>query len=137
MENDFLGRGWSFPPTFRSGDAGVDMVSGREDIEQSLGILLSTSLGERVLQPGYGCNLADYQFDPINSSFIGLVRDVVETAILYHEPRIRTERVSISGDNTQAAIEGKVLIEVDYRIRATNSRYNFVFDFYLQEGVNR
>ena len=61
-EKAFLGRGWAFPPTFEKvtspGDGTTDgrvaMVSQEEDINQSLHILLSTSLGERVLQPEYG-----------------------------------------------------------------------------------
>ena len=38
------------------------MVSGEEDIFQSLQILLATSLDERVMQEDYGCNLRDYLF---------------------------------------------------------------------------
>lgn len=133
--NDFLGRGWSFPPTFRKGGDGVDMVVGREDIEQSLTILLSTTLGERVLQPSYGANLNRFQFDPLNGAFIARLRDTVETAILYHEARIRTDSVTVTPDNGPDAINGRVLIEVTYRIRATNSRFNFIFPFYRNEGV--
>lgn len=132
-EKDFLGTGWSFPPAFGR-DGSVAMVSGREDIEQSLGILLSTTLGERVLQPKYGCNLSAYQFAEMDASFVGLLRDMVETAILYHEPRIRTESVEVSDDTD--SLEGKVVLTVTYRIRATNSRFNFVYDFYRTEGVN-
>ncbi len=134
-EQDFLGRGWSFPPQFGADEAGVRMVSGKEDIEQSLHLLLSTSLGERVQRPKYGCNLADYQFEAINSAFIGLLRDLVDTAILYHEPRIRVDRIDINTANQLAAIEGKILISIDYRIRTSNSRYNFVFPFYQNEGA--
>ena len=101
-ENSFLGRGWPFPPTFtkttNGGQASGElvMVEDREDIEQSLRILLSTSLGERVLQPEYGCNLQDYQFESMNASLIGRIRDVVENAILYYEPRIRVLSISIT-----------------------------------------
>ncbi|NJB86800.1 hypothetical protein GGR26_002577 [Lewinella marina] len=134
QEKDFLGTGWSFPPSFaRRG--GVALVSGREDIEQSLGILLSTTLGERVLQPRYGCNLSEYQFEAMDAAFVGLLRDLVSTAILYHEARIDVEDVRVTDDSSQFAIEGKVIITVTYRIRATNSRFNFVYDFYRTEGA--
>lgn len=132
QEKDFLGTGWSFPPTFERG-GGVAMVSAKEDIEQSLGILLSTSLGERVLQPRYGCNLADYQFAEMEASFVGLLRDMVATAILYHEPRIRVEQIAVDEDTSM--VEGKVVLTITYQIRATNSRFNFVYDFYRTEGV--
>ncbi|MEL7162715.1 MAG: GPW/gp25 family protein [Bacteroidota bacterium] len=134
----FLGRGWSFPPTFqRSGDgSGVAMVAGREDIDQSLEILLSTSLGERVLQSRYGCNLSDYQFEAMDTAFVGLLRDMVHTAILYHEPRIDVDKITVTDDSSPLALSGMVLIEVSYRIRATNSRFNFVYPFYRTEGVS-
>lgn len=140
-EKSFLGRGWSFPPTFnlsnnngrKSGN--LSMVTGKEDIDQSLEILLSTSLGERVLQPRYGCNLSDYQFETINGNLLGFLKDLVKTAILYHEPRIRLDSLDISESDTLDAIEGKLIISIDYIIRATNSRFNFVYDFYINEGI--
>ena len=109
----FLGRGWAFPPTFRRspiGTSGVELIEAREDIEQSLTILLSTSLGERVLRPDYGCNLSDYQFEPMNASLVGFIRDMVSTALLYHEPRIRVERVEVNQPTYQDALDGKLLI---------------------------
>lgn len=131
----FLGRGWAFPPTFshRKDNSGVVMVEAKEDIEQSLEILLNTSLGERVMQPDYGCNLKDYQFEPMNASLVGQLRDLVANAILYYEPRIRLEKINISEAD---ALIGKLLIEVDYTIRTTNSRYNYVYDFYIKEASN-
>ena len=45
-ENSFLGRGWSFPPTFsNTGIVGVEMVEKELDIEQSLEVLLNTGKG--------------------------------------------------------------------------------------------
>lgn len=134
----FLGRGWSFPPTFvKKGDfAELEMVEAKEDIEQSLDILLSTSLGERVMQPRYGCNLRDYQFEPMSSTFIGRVRDLVSNAILYYEPRIEVLQLNVSNSGSQDAIEGRLIIELEYSIRTTNSRFNYVFNFYVKEASN-
>ena len=55
--NSFLGTGWSFPPSFAASGGDVHVVSGVEDIEQSLAILLSTQRGERVMRDGFGCDL--------------------------------------------------------------------------------
>ncbi|MBL7816705.1 MAG: GPW/gp25 family protein [Saprospiraceae bacterium] len=137
-KDKFLGRGWAFPPTFRRspiGTGAVEMVEARDDIEQSIQILLSTSLGERIMRPDYGCNLSDFQFEPVNATMIGLIRDMVNTALIYHEPRIRVERVEVNQPIEQEAFDGRVLIEVSYMIRTTNSRFNFVYDFYINEGV--
>jgi len=130
--NAFLGTGWSFPPTFPKG-RGVELVSAEEDIYQSLQILLSTELGERVLQPTYGCNLTELLFDPLNPTVASNIRENLRLAILYHEPRIRLNGLDLKSD---PEAQGVVLISVDYTIVSTNSRFNFVYPFYLQEGAN-
>lgn len=134
-KKEFLGRGWAFPPSFNRNSGETNMVEERLDIDQSLAILLSTSLGERVMQPDYGCNMKSFQFDPMNASFIGLMKDMVSNAILYYEPRIKVETIEVTRSDGQEAIEGKILISVDYLIRGTNSRFNFVYDFYTKEGA--
>src|SRR5215213_3058539 len=89
----FLGRGWSFPPTFTRGAAAVDMVSSHEDIQQSLMILLSTRLGERVMVAEYGCALWSVVFENVTTALLTRVKDMVERAIIKWEPRIRVEEV--------------------------------------------
>jgi len=132
-EKDFLGTGWSFPPTFSKNQKGVSMVSGFEDIQQSLNILLSTELGERVMQPKFGCNLQEYIFEPVSSNLITTITDIVRTAIIYFETRITLEKVEI---NTEKAWEGLLLISIDYTVKVTNSRFNYVYPYYLEEGVD-
>lgn len=133
-DSSFLGQGWSFPPTFSRAAGTVEMVSKEDDINQSLEILLSTSLGERVMQPRYGCNLLDYQFEPLNNGLIGYLKDLVETAILLFEARVILEDVIVTPVESMEIIEGRFKILVDYRIAETNSRANFVYDFYLREA---
>ena len=130
----FLGRGWAFPPEFSKELGSVEMVRSETDINQSLEILLSTSLGERVMQPTFGCNLGDYQFEPVNSNLLAFVKGLVERALLFHEPRIIVENVTVTEADSFDLIEGKLSIEVDYRITETNSRFNYVYDFYLKEA---
>lgn len=133
-EDSFLGTGWSFPPAFDRESGSVEMVQEEEDIRQSLEILLSTSIGERVMQPLYGCNLRDYQFEPVSNTFLGFLVDMVERAILFFEPRILVENISITEPGDIQLFEGKLLISIDYVIAGTNSRYNYVYDFYLREA---
>jgi len=128
----FLGTGWGFPPSFEAQRGGVVMASDEDDIEQSLKILLSTRLGERIMLPDYGCNLEDLLFSPMDLTLKTFVRDQVQTAILYHEPRIDPIKVDFSESND---LEGELLILVEYIIRATNSRKNMVFPFYKGEGT--
>ena len=134
-KNTFLGTGWSFPPTFDNTTGQVELVKNVEDINQSLNILLSTSLGERVMQPRYGCNLQDYLFEPLSSDVIGYIQDLVENAILIYEPRILAERVTVTSADSFDIIEGRFTIEVLYSIPGTNSRFNFVYGYYKNEAL--
>ena len=133
--NSFLGTGWAFPPSFDPDSGTVELVSDEEDIKQSLNILLSTSLGERVMQPKYGCNLNDYLFEPLNSSVIGYIKDLVEHAILYYEPRILADKIEVTPQDSFDIIEGRFTISIDYTIPETNSRFNFVYDYYSNEAL--
>ena len=133
--NSFLGTGWSFPPTFDHESGQVDLVSDVEDINQSLNILLSTSLGERVMQPDYGCNLNDYMFESLNNSLIVIIKHHVENAILFYEPRIVAENIDVTAADSTDLIEGRFTITVEYVIPETNSRFNYVYDYYLNEAT--
>ena len=133
-KNTFLGTGWAFPPTFNKTTGTVEMVSD-EDISQSLTILLSTSLGERVMQPDYGCNLNDYVFEGLNSTTIGYIKERVANSILYYEPRIVAERIEVTSAGSVDNLEGRFFIEITYTIPGTNSRFNYVYDFYKNEAV--
>jgi len=135
--NSFLGTGWSFPPKFDQVTGNVEMVSDVEDINQSLGILLSTSLGERVMQPEYGCNLNDYMFESLSNDLIGIIKHHVENSILYHEPRIVAEKVDVTTADSFDLIEGRFTITVEYFIPKTNSRFNYVYDYYLNEAAGK
>jgi len=133
--NSFLGTGWAFPPAFDRESGSVSLVSDEEDIRQSLNILLSTSLGERVMQPRYGCNLNDYLFEPLSSSMIGFIKDRVESSILIYESRIVVEKIEVTDDGSFDLIEGRFIISVEYTIPGTNSRFNYVFDYYKNEAL--
>lgn len=135
VNESFLGTGWSFPPSFNPEAGSVDLVSNVEDINQSLNILLSTSLGERVMQPEYGCNLEDYLFESLSSTMIGYIKDRVMNSILYYEPRIQVEKIEVTSDDSVELFEGRFTIIVEYTIPGTNSRFNYVYDYYKNEAL--
>jgi phage baseplate assembly protein W len=132
QQNDFLGIGWSFPPTFNPGPQPLEMTQREEDIERSLQILLTTRVGERIMEPKYGCNLDAYLFESLDTMTVTIIEDKVRTAILYFEPRIDAKKITI---NTDRELEGIILILIEYVVRATNSRLNFVFPYYKNEGT--
>lgn len=128
----FIGTGWSFPPAFDKATGSTAMSTGLKDIFESLHILLSTTISERVMRPDYGCNLKDYVFDPMNVAMEAYIKRLVEDAIIYFEPRITLEKVTVDfRDN-----EGILWINIDFRIDATNSRANYVYPYYIKEGTN-
>ena len=128
--SSFYGSGWAFPPAFDNKTGEALMVSDATDIQQSLHVLLSTRPGERVMQPTYGCNLEELLFEPLTTTFKTYIKQLIQTAILYHEPRIKLNNVDL---DDSVDVEGLVLIKLEYTIRTSNSRYNFVYPFYKTE----
>ena len=133
VEKSFLGTGWGFPPSFELERTTVEMVSEEEDIRQSLYLLISTTPGERLMRPGYGCDLQSLVFEQISHMLRVEIIDMVKMAVLRFEPRIKVEdvRVTVDPDN-----QGLLYILVDYLVKTTNSRGNIVYPFYLKEGTN-
>jgi phage baseplate assembly protein W len=127
----FLGTGWSFPPEFPLDSGEVVMTADEQDIEASLRILFGTAPGERFLQPKYGLDLREIQFEPMSTTLRTFLQDRVRTAILIHEPRIRLLALTIDSPDPGA---GTLAVAVDYEVRTTNSRFNLVFPFYRTDS---
>ena len=125
----FLGTGLAFPP---QADARGELstVSYEEDIRQAIRIILATTPGERVMRPDFGAGLNALVFEPINTTTMTLARRRVEEALTTWEPRIDHVSVKV----TKEARLGRLMIDIDYRVRATNTFYNLVYPFYLLEG---
>jgi phage baseplate assembly protein W len=132
-ENSFLGVGWSFPPQFDLNTLDTVMSGYEEDIKQSLTILLSTSPGERIMHPQFGCNLRQFVHEEISQSLFSHIEEVIRASIIRYEARIDLENIELEYDNGE---DGILYITLYYKIRQTNSRHNMVYPFYLLEGNN-
>ena len=132
-ENKFSGIGWQFPPEFSKSDlsAMVAQVSGPENISQSLRALLTTNVGERLMHPEYGCGLAQLLFEPIDQRTITKIQNSVNDAILLYEPRIKLIDVSVFQDPNDT---GLLNINIEYIAKTTNSRFNMVYPFHINEA---
>jgi Bacteriophage baseplate protein W len=128
----FLGRGWSYPVTGNRAATDVPLVEHEEDIRQAVRIILETGRGERVMRPDFGAGLAEFLFEPIQTTTMALIRHRVEESLVSWEPRIRVESVEVTA---AAAAQGRLDIAIAYRVRSTNAFYNLVYPFYLQEGT--
>ena len=132
MAKAFLGRGWKFP-------VAVDPVSGRiamseyeQDIKESIRIILATAPGERLMRPDFGCGIHDLVFATISRATLGVFESRVRESIIKFEARVEIVKLDIS---TKEAANGKLEIQLTYRVRETNNEFNLVFPFYLTEGT--
>ena len=128
---DFLGRGFSFPPRIDSATGKFVMTENEEDIRQSIYIILMTRTRERAMMPEFGCDLHKYIFELPDSAFESLICDEMEEALTEWEPRIRGVNVTVDDIDL---IDGEILLNVEYVVRATNNPNNLVFPYYLEEG---
>ena len=106
------------------------MLEAEEDIRSSLEILLSTEVGERVMQPAFGWKRDRWLFESLTTTAASAIQKEIETTLLFFEPRIDLNRVRLIPGDPQS---GRVDIHVDYTVRNTNTRTNLVFPFYLSE----
>lgn len=128
---DFLGRGWAMPVDLDPRSGLVQSVAYEEDIRQSILIILETSPGERVMRPNFGCGIHDLVFEAIDSTTIQRIRSVITEALRRCEARIDVLDVTVEEAPT---VQGKLLIQLEYRVRKTNQTGNLVFPFYFREG---
>jgi phage baseplate assembly protein W len=127
---DFLGTGLAFPlaPT-PSGR--LARASGTQRIDESIVLILGTRLGERLMQPRFGCAIHELVFAPNTAATRARAVDAVRRALVAHEPRIDVHSIECEADAAQPSL---LLLRIDYRVRSTNTAANLVFPFYLREG---
>jgi len=126
----FQGIGWAFPPCAQP-DGRTAVARSEEDIRQAILIILGTNHGERVMRPDFGAGLRDFVFEPLNQTTCQLVKTRVTESLVQWEPRIDVVKVNVHPGANQPSV---LLIEMTYRLRATNTLQNLVFPFYLVEG---
>jgi phage baseplate assembly protein W len=130
MSQEFLGAGWKYPVQVdRDGDIALSRYE--EDIREAIWIILGTAPGERLMHPDFGCGIYEYVFAPNTTRTAGLVRFQVEQALTRWEPRIDLQEVQVQSDPDEPS---RLLIAIEYQVKATDSRFNLVYPFYLQRG---
>ena len=129
----YLGKGWDFPSTFLEKQGEVKIISDIEDIVKSLHTIITTRRGERLMRPKFGCDLTDKIFENLNATQTTIMKNRVREAIVLYEPRIEVIKVAL---DTQNFLEGKFLIKIEFIVRATNTRRNIVFPYYITEATD-
>ncbi len=123
---DLIGSGWAFPAQVTPGGS-VRLVSGGEEIDAALRMIIETVPGERVMRPDFGCAVWEQVFAPVNPRTLGLIEQRVREAVARWEPRIALDSVTAFPDGDGAVVR----IEISYRVRATNDHRNLVYPFYV------
>jgi phage baseplate assembly protein W len=123
---DTLGRGLAFP--FRAGPhGGIALVSGEDDVEEAIRLILSTTPGERRVRPEFGCDVHEYVFEQLTASTLGHIDRAIRQALDRWEPRIVVERIDFTTDDEAATL----FCEITYRLRSSNSMRNLIYPFYV------
>ena len=127
MTREILGRGWAFPPQIGP-QGGLALTNERTEVEQAIRVILSTSPGQRVMRPTFGCRLHELVFAPNNSHTAAQARRYVEQALGMWEPRINVNRVDVQADPDDTS---RLLIGVEYTVKVARDRRSLVYPFYL------
>jgi phage baseplate assembly protein W len=131
INKDLLGTRWTFPLQIDN-RGGFSMSTGDGGIADSIRLILGTAKGERRMRPNFGCDIHTLVFAPNNATTWGLAVHYVEEALGMWEPRIEVTEVDPQPDPDDPA---KLLINIKYRIKATNDARNIVYPFYLMGRV--
>jgi phage baseplate assembly protein W len=126
-DKEFVGQGLAFPLQVNARGE-LALVTGNTDIEQSIGIILGTIPGERVMRPNFGCRAWELIFAPNNAATQSLLTTYVRQALEFWEPRIELTDVEV---NTDVEDPSALLVEIKYEIKTTHDQRSIVYPFYI------
>ncbi|WP_018258999.1 GPW/gp25 family protein [Halomicrobium katesii] len=130
MADEFLGTGWQFPVT-TDHRGNIETSESEADIRESISIILGTAKGERVMRPEFGCDIHEHVYSSASPATLNMIETSVREALVKWEPRIDVEGISA---RTADDDPNRILIEIEYYVRSTNSLANMVYPFHITEG---
>ena len=124
---EIIGSGLAFPlQVDRRG--GIALARDETDVEQAIELILATAPGERPMRPEFGCGVHDFVFDAIDASTVGKMEAAIRDALDRWEPRVIVQTVDF---DLGYVGEGRLVIDIGYRVRVTNTLRNLVYPFYV------
>ena len=102
---------------------GIEMVAEHASVRQAILLLLTTTPGERLMRPDFGCDLYRLVFAPNDATTHGLAIHYVRQALQRWEPRIDILRLDA---NCSEGDPGRMDILLEYRMRRTLHRDTLV-----------
>lgn len=131
-DKELLGTGWEFPPRFEAATTTVGMLSGQEDVESSIRIIIETKVGERVLRSQFGSEINDLLFEPLNANMRTYMATSLKNALSINEPRITVLSVSLEQRDPTL---GRVDITINYQTIGSRTTNNLVVPFYTPDNL--
>ena len=84
------------------------------------------------MRPSFGSRLSELVFAPNNSHTAAIAQRYVEEALGMWEPRINVLDVTAYPDSdTDPNLNNRLLIIIEYEVKATNDKRSLVYPFYL------
>lgn len=122
---EFFGKGISFDFGVDS-QGGIKFSSFEKCVEESIDIILSTQIGERIYNPEFGCRIQELMFEPNNARTHSLAQIYVKEALERFENRININKVEVYSED-----EKSLSINIRYEFVESSREHNLVYPFYL------
>lgn len=126
----FFGVGLKQPFKINPSTGKTGLVSGVDNIEQSIRSILSTKPGERLYHKDFGIDLSELVFEASDSATLKALEEKITEGLTQFQSMITVDDVQFELN----APEGLILIHVEFTIKATNSRGNYVYPYYIKEA---
>jgi len=94
-------------------------LDGMAHLMQSLGDILTTPIGSRVMRPEYGSRIFELLDRPVNPEFLVDLYYEAVVAINRWEPRIRLIRI-----NASEVTKGQIILNMEAVLKLKNERIN-------------
>ena len=133
VQKEFLGSGWAFPVTFSRGNNQLELTQYEDNINNSIDIIMKTYRGQRPFENQFGSGMQRFFFQKMNETMKGDIQQTVKSALLENEPRITVMDVTVEYTDM---LNGLIEVRIDYIYNQTNTRHNYVYPFYVNEGTN-
>ena len=126
IQNDFTGWGFDFPAGVNP-QGGMRMVTGAENVERSIRLIIGTAYGERPMRPEFGCGIHDLAFEPSSVSLAARMAMSIKTSLARWETRADIIDVSVTFDPADTSL---INILVTYSLKGSYSPRNLLVPFY-------
>lgn len=111
--------GWKFPFEVSEKNGGVRVSSRKDNVRESVRIILQTEPGERMAHPKFGTRLHQFLFENMDGQIEEMIRREVRHSLYMWEKRIRDVEVET---NVGQGRQGELRVTVTYRIIGLEER---------------